>query len=62
MTSSQPKIFRASDNPRPKFPFDDDPIDVPEEDYKCVVCGNMMSEHSTREIVRCALNEVRGES
>ncbi len=37
------------------------------EDYEdnlednCPVCGNQLGVHTTREIVQCALNELRGE-
>ena len=58
--SNQTKFFRSEDNPRPKFPFDDDPIDEPEADCACTVCKMMMSNHSMRELVSCALNELRG--
>ena len=57
MTSSQPKFFIDSDNPRPEFPFDDDPID---EDFDCTNCSRRGSEHSVAELLRCALNELRG--
>lgn len=60
MTISQ--IFSKFDNPRPKFPFDDDPVDLPEADYDCPVCKRLMSEHDTREIVKCALVGVRGKN
>ncbi len=58
MTSSQPNFFIDSDNnPRPKFPFDDDPID---EDFDCANCSRRGSKHSVAELLRCALNELRG--
>jgi hypothetical protein len=53
-------------NPEPFFP---NPPDRPEkfiEDYEenleeeCSSCGLQLGVHSTREIVLCALNELRG--
>ncbi|MBM3910765.1 MAG: hypothetical protein FJ356_03860 [Thaumarchaeota archaeon] len=49
--------------PKPAFPFDDRPKDDwNEEDYSCPFCSNLVSEHSIKQLVRCALNEInRGE-
>ena len=53
-------------NPKPFFP---NPPQRPEkfpEDYEdnlegdCVSCGKQFGIHSTKEIVQCALNELRG--
>jgi len=59
MTSNQTKFFIDSDNPRPKFPFDDEPIDS-DDDYSCRICSKKGSKHSASELLRCALNELRG--
>ncbi len=61
-TSSHPKIFRASERfPPPKFPFDDK-IEDDWTDYEiCPSCNIRFSEHSSRQIVKCALAELRGE-
>lgn len=57
-----PQIFKASSitddsNSKPKFPFDNDLTDdFSEEDYECEFCHNMISKHSTRQIVQCGIN------
>jgi len=62
MTSNRPVIFRASDNPYPKFPFDNKFIyDDSKEHDDCPYCKQPYSEHNDREIVKCALAELRGE-
>lgn len=62
-----PHIFRASDsfsdnpNPRPKFPFDNKPTDdYSEDDYECGFCHGMISDHTTRQIVQCSINILKG--
>jgi len=63
MTTSnhRPHIFRASEPGLPKFPFDN----KIEDDYTdfeiCPSCKIRFSEHSQRQIVRCALTELRGD-
>ena len=45
---------------RPERPIND--YDDYEEDYKCPVCFKLLSEHGHKQIVICALNEIkRGE-
>ena len=58
--SNRTKFFGSEDNPKPKFPFDDDPIENPDADEACAICKMMISNHSVRELVSCALNELRG--
>ena len=60
--SNRPHIFRASNDPiPPKFPFDNN-VDDDWADYEiCPSCNIRFSEHSQRQIVRCALAELRGE-
>ncbi len=61
-TSSPPKIFRASDVlNEPKFPFDNKIEDDWTINEICPSCNKQFSEHSDREIVKCALAELRGE-
>jgi len=58
VSSSEPSIF--DQEPKPKFPFDDRPIaDYDEGDDKCPVCTILLSVHSLKQIVECALMEIR---
>lgn len=60
-TSSRPNIFRASDAlKQPKFPFDDKVEDDWSDFEICPSCNIRFSEHNPRQIVRCALAELRG--
>lgn len=60
--SNRPIIFRASDTlKQPKFPFDDKVEDDWTDDKICPSCNTPFSEHSDRQIIRCALAELRGE-
>jgi len=62
MTSNRPIIFRASDDPGPpKFPFDGKVGNDWTDDETCPSCNTPFSEHSDRQIIRCALAELRGE-
>ena len=58
--SNRPQIFRASDVAPPKFPFDDKVEDDWSDFEICPSCNIRFSEHSPRQIVRCALAELRG--
>lgn len=60
--SNRPIIFRASnDLGPPKFPFDSKVGDDWTDDKICPSCNKPFSEHSDRQIIRCALAELRGE-
>ena len=62
MTSNHPIIFRGSNVPGPpKFPFDDKIEDDWTDNKICPSCNIPFSEHDNRQIVRCALAELRGE-
>lgn len=63
------KVMTSS--PQPFFPEPDIPPTRPErfpEDYEddleenCFSCGKQFGIHSTKDIMQCALNELRGES
>ena len=60
MTSNH--FFSKPDNPRPKFPFDDE---LYEEDWvddaKCTCCKLTLGAHTPAQLVECALKELRGE-
>jgi len=57
--SFNPEDFFPSEHKRPeKFPVDYE--DKLKED--CSSCGLQLGIHSTKEIVQCALNEIRGEN
>ena len=60
--SNHPHIFRASDVSRlPKFPFDNK-VEDDWADYEiCPSCNIRFSDHSPRQIVKCAIAELRGE-
>ena len=59
-TSNRPQIFRASEEPPPNLPFDNK-IEDDWSDYEiCPSCNIRFSEHNPRQIVRCALAELRG--
>jgi hypothetical protein len=61
MTSNQEPFFPDIDPRRrpskPERPLYDDSF---EEDYSCPTCAILISDHSTKQIVECALAEVRG--
>ena len=62
MTDHPPTIFRASDLPRPpKFPLDNKIEDDWTDNGICSSCDKPFSEHNDRQIVACALKELRGE-
>ena len=60
MTSNH--FFSKPDNPRPKFPFDDE---LYEEDWvddaRCTCCKLTLGAHTPAQLVDCALKELRGE-
>ena len=59
MMSFNPESFFPNPPERPeKFPEDYE--DDLEED--CLSCGNQLGCHTTRDLVHCALNELRGET
>ena len=45
--------------PKPNFPFDFDNEDDWTDDKLCPVCKIRLDEHSTKQIVECALIEIR---
>ena len=48
--------------PKPLFPFDNDWRDEPEDfddDWSCSVCTLKASDHSVKQLVECALMELR---
>jgi len=61
MTSSPQDFFPDDPTGTPKKPekFPEDYEDNLEED--CPSCGEQLGVHTTREIVECALREVRGD-
>jgi len=63
MTSNQQDFFEDIDpKKKPDRPerFPEDYEDNLEED--CLSCGKQLGIHTTKEIVQCALNELRGET
>jgi len=60
MTSNPQDFFPDEPTGPPKIPerIPEDYEDNLEED--CVSCGKQFGEHTTRDIVECALREVRG--
>ena len=54
-------------NPEPLFPEPKRPEKFP-EDYEenleeyCLLCGKQYGIHSTKDILQCAINELRGET
>jgi len=59
--SNLPIIFRASDAPEPpKFPYDNIQDNCTSEEI-CSSCKKPFSDHNPRQIVKCALAELRGE-
>jgi len=62
MASNHPKIFRASDVlNEPKLPFDNKVNDDSICNEICSSCNKPFSDHSPRQIVKCAIAELRGE-
>jgi len=60
--SSQPKIFKDSDDlPSPEYPFSDKIIDDWSGDEKCPACDKKLCNHSINDGIRCALHLLRGE-
>jgi len=63
MASNQDSFFDdplEDYKPKPKFPFDSDyEDDTYEVDFDCPVCTIKASEHSTKQLVECALMELR---
>jgi hypothetical protein len=55
-------------NPEPFFPDSPTKPEKFPEDYEenleenCLSCGEQLGIHSTRDLVQCALNELRGET
>jgi len=45
--------------PKPRFPFDDRLEDDWTEDKSCPVCSVKFDEHSTSQLVECAMMEVK---
>jgi len=62
MTSS-PQDFFPDVDPKQK-PSRPEPIDYDDwtDETLCFSCGLRFDEHSTKDIVQCALNELRGET
>ena len=59
--SSQTDFF-PDVNPKHRPARPEPPIDDYEDDYKCPVCFELLSNHGYNQIVTCALNEIkRGE-
>jgi len=62
MASNHPKIFRASDVLKePKLPFDNKVNDDWIDNEICPSCKKSFADHNPRQIIRCALAELRGE-
>lgn len=62
MASSQDPFFPDpldDYKPKPNFPFDDRSEDDWTEDKSCPVCTIPLEEHSTKQIVECAIMELR---
>ena len=61
MTSNP--FFSNPDNPRPKFPFDDDERydDDWVDEARCTCCKLTLGAHTPAQLVECALKELRGE-
>jgi len=60
-SNSLPHIFRASNPGPPKFPFDNSVDDNFTDDEICTSCKKPFSNHNDRQIVACALKELRGD-
>lgn len=61
-TSNLPKIFRASDAlEQPNFPFDNKIEDDWTDNEICPSCNKPFADHNDRQIVKCALAELRGD-
>ena len=62
MASNHPQIFRASDAPAPpKFSYDNKIENDWTDEEICSSCNKPFSEHNDRQIVKCALAELRGD-
>ncbi len=64
--SNQQDFFPEVD-PRKRPPSRPDPADYRDEDdgtddEDCLSCGKLFEIHTTRDIIQCALNELRGEN
>lgn len=56
-----PHIFRASNPGAPKFPLDNKIVDDWTDNKICPSCKKLFSNHNDRQIVACALKELRGD-
>ncbi len=59
--SNRPQIFRASEEPPPNVPFDNKIEDDWTDNKICPSCKKLFSNHNDRQIVACALKELRGD-